>query len=286
MRTKREVDFARLPGLTWHENGQSSLSGALFRLCERIDQRILSWVVDFPFQEHRFPPFLRAAQLHKLDYFKSFPHLLTVPVVLNDADSNLKSFAESPLTRDGCLDLPEFCAPKDVLTPAACYHFYDELEGSDIQAPLYLTTLCTCFRREKSYQPLRRQSAFAMRELVCVGGIEEVKDFLSFCESVLVDYFRDKSWPVNLEVATDPFFNPASNPKYLLQKLDPVKREMVYRDDLAIGSLNFHRNFFGDTFNIKRSGESIFSCCVAFGLERWIYAILAEYGEEETDWQV
>jgi hypothetical protein len=89
---------------------------------------------------------------------------------------------------------------------------------------------------------------------------------------------------VRWQAATDPFFNPSSNPKYLAQRLDPVKTEMVYGGDLAIGSVNFHRNYFGETFAIERGGEPAFSGCVAFGLERWLYAFTDHFGPNPTDW--
>ena len=90
--------------------------------------------------------------------------------------------------------------------------------------------------------------------------------------------------PVEFETATDPFFNPSQNPKYLMQRLDPVKHEMIFDGHLAIGSVNFHRNYFGEAFGIERAGEQAFSGCVAFGLERWIFAILSHFGPNPAAW--
>src|SRR5207247_2179199 len=90
--------------------------------------------------------------------------------------------------------------------------------------------------------------------------------------------------PIAWQNATDPFFDPSRNPKFLAQKLDPVKTEMVFGGELAIGSINFHRNFFGETFGIRREGEPAFSGCVAFGLERWLFALLRRFGPDESAW--
>jgi hypothetical protein len=84
--------------------------------------------------------------------------------------------------------------------------------------------------------------------------------------------------------ATDPFSHPPNNPKWLAQKLEPVKTEMIHAGRLAIGSINFHRNFFGDTFAIGCGGEPAFSGCVAFGLERWIRAVLEVHGPDARSW--
>jgi hypothetical protein len=69
-----------------------------------------------------------------------------------------------------------------------------------------------------------------------------------------------------------------------MQKLDPVKTEMVFENRLAIGSVNFHRNYFGEAFDIQCGGEAAFSGCVAFGVERWIAAWLSTFGPQSGDW--
>jgi seryl-tRNA synthetase len=163
---------------------------------------------------------------------------------------------------------------RDVLTPAACYHFYIRFQKESLDAARYVTTRATCYRREAYYSPLERQWGFSMREIVCLGTAEEVKEFLARYQERVDHFFK----------STDPFFNPSRNPKYLLQKLDPVKTEMIFGDGLAIGSINFHRNYFGEAFEISREGREAFSGCVAFGIERWIYAFLSRYGLSEGDW--
>jgi hypothetical protein len=92
------------------------------------------------------------------------------------------------------------------------------------------------------------------------------------------------SLPVTWIEATDPFFNAPANPKYLSQILEPVKTEILFESRLAIGSINFHRNFFGETFQIQVEGKEAFSGCVAFGIERWMYAFLSHFGPEEDSW--
>ena len=66
--------------------------------------------------------------------------------------------------------------------------------------------------------------------------------------------------------------------------VDPVKTEMVFSGELAIGSINSHRSFFGETFGISRGDSPAFSGCVAFGLERWLYALLARFGPDPQRW--
>ncbi len=123
-----------------------------------------------------------------------------------------------------------------------------------------------------------------MREIVCIGSSGEVQTFLEEFRDKTARFFSTIKLPIDWQFATDPFFNPSKNPKYLLQKLEPVKTEMMFQKELAIGSINFHRNYFGEAFNITRHGQEAYSGCIAFCLERWIYAILTTFGENPESW--
>lgn len=274
-----------MPGFAGYGNGHGALEGPKLRLFQSLDRLFLAWARDCGAQEYRFPAMIPARELNRIGYFKSFPHHLTLPVGLDSDHGNLSEFsAGEPLDADGALRLPKSAPVGDVLTPAACYHFYVNFQNEVLEAPRYVTTRATCFRREQSYLPLRRQWSFAMREIVCLGTAAEVTQFLDAYRKKIEHFFAAIGLPVSWEMATDPFFNPQSNPKYLAQKLDPVKTEMVFDKTLAIGSVNFHRNYFGEAFRISRSGEDAFSGCVAFGLERWVYAFSTCYGTNEGRW--
>ena len=285
------VSLENHPHFSWTPSGQSSFSGPLLDLYRRLDNHFLAWAASYRATEHLFPIFIQAAELNKLEYFKNFPHLVTFPVTLDAGEENMSRFTEgTPMDVEGRVHLTALAPVQDVLTPAACYHCYIRYQGTRLDAPLFLTTRCACFRRETHYLPLRRQWHFSMREIICVGGAEEVKAFLESGREKVAAFFESIRLPIKWEDATDPFFRPTRNPKALLQRLDPVKKEMIYGDGLdglaglAIGSTNFHRNYFGEAFRIERNGEDAFSGCIAFGLERWIYAILDHYGEDPGNW--
>lgn len=285
MQDNEAREVTSLPELRWSENGQSAISGKLLELERKLDALFLRWAQEWGAQEYRFPTFIPARDLAKLDYFRSFPQLVTFPVVLDSSESNLRRFTEgTPLNERDEIQVTETAPIRDVLTPAACYHFYVQFRGETLEKPRYVTTRATCFRREEYYSPLQRQWSFSMRELVCLGTADEVKAFLASMQEHITRFFERVHLPIEWQNATDPFFNPSRNPKYLTQKLDPVKTEMVYQGSLAIGSVNFHRNYFGEAFEIQREGEEAYSGCVAFGLERWIYAWLSEFGTDEARW--
>jgi seryl-tRNA synthetase len=266
-------------------NGHVALSGPLLKLFRDLDAVFLRWAADAGAQEYQFPSAIPAHALNRIGYFKSFPQHLSLPAYLEGDDANLGEFAEgTPMGEDGALHLTRLGPVRDVLTPAACYHFYLNFQGQALDDARVVTTRATCFRREKYFAPLRRQWSFSMREIVCIGTAAEVTRFLDERRGVVERFFEAVGLPISWDGATDPFFNPSRNPKYLAQKLDPVKTEMVFGGSLAIGSVNFHRNYFGEAFGISRDGEEAYSGCVAFGLDRWLAAFLEHFGEDPAHW--
>ncbi len=267
------------------DRGQAVLSGELLDLDRRLDEVFTAWARSWDAVEYRFPACIEARQLERLDYFRSFPHLATFPVTLDRHEDNLEAFAEGGrCSESGAVELTALAPAEHVLTPAACYHVYIELEDEALDAPRYITTRATCFRNEDKYMPLERQWNFSMREIVCLGTAAEVEHFLTRCTDVIDRFATEIGLPVTWADATDPFFSPASNPKYLFQKLEPVKRELVFGADLAIASTNFHRDYFGEAFAITRDGENACSGCVAFGMERWLAAFMEAYGPSLENW--
>lgn len=235
----------------WSTAGYAAFTGSELALYRRLDDLFVHWALQLGATEYQFPNFISAADLEKISYMESFGHLATVVTA------------------------------EDILTPAACYHFYSALQNSSFDDPKLLTTRANCFRRESHYEPLKRQWCFGMREIVCIGDDQAVNSFLIDFQTTLEQQFKDWDLNVTFEHATDPFFNAPSNPKYLMQKIDPVKQEMVFDDNLAIGSLNRHRTTFGEAFKIRVGGETAHTACVAFGIERWMYALKQRFGEDE-----
>ncbi len=273
-----------LPGHRWLPSGQSSLTGPLLDLYRRVDRMFVGWAAEWGAGDYLFPPFLSARDLAGVDYLRSFPHLATFPVALDPADENLLEFTRGDVPdARGRVRLTATTPVLDVLTPAACYHFYVAFRGEQLEGPRYVTTRATCFRRETHYAPLARQSSFSMREIVCLGTADEVKAFLEDGRSRVARALDAIGLGVAWETATDPFFRPRQNPKHLAQRLDPLKTEMM-AGGLAIGSVNLHRSYFGEAFQIRRDGRDASSGCIAFGVERWLHAIVACFGPDPAGW--
>jgi seryl-tRNA synthetase len=263
--------------MRWHDSGQVSLSGELLRLAQDADAAFVQLAGVWGAGAERHPSTLPADVLRRTGYLRSFPHQATFAVGLDP--TALGDFAKDRDQDPG----PFLGAATEILTPAACYHLYPAHEGEALAEPLYLTTVNTCYRREKAYVPLRRQWSFAMREIVCLGTAEETAQFARRTTEAVTRLFELAGLDVEWEHATDPFFEPEQNPAFLLQKLSPVKREATY-GDLAIASVNLHHEHFGEAFGITRAGQDAHSACVAFGLERWLSAIQGTHGEDPRSW--
>ncbi|WP_290062219.1 hypothetical protein [Amycolatopsis solani] len=269
-------------GLAWRPDGQVVLSGPLLRLAQACDE---AWTVlagRWPAEPEDHPAMLDAEALQAVDFLTSFPHLATFACGLDPAEENLGEFTTRPLDETG-VRLTRLAPVREVLTPAACYHVYVHHRGEALSGPRYVTTRNTCFRRETHYEPLRRQWAFRMREIVCLGDRREVTGFLRAATDLVTALFRELALPVGWAAATDPFFRPTRSPKYLAQRLSPTKHEAAYRD-LAIASVNLHEDTFGDAYEITRHGRPATTGCVAFGLERWLYALTDRYGPAPAGW--
>jgi len=273
------VPLNHLDGVLWHDNGQASFTNQALKLFQIIDALFVRWAALWSAQSYAFPTTIAVKELNKIGYFGSFPHLVTFAATPGEQCQH-RLATEDCVSADGCLSAEGLNPVKDVLTPAACYHFYANLEGKKFARAQFFTTNAKCFRREIEYKPLQRQSSFSMREIVCIGSALEVTTFLERFQVILERFFQAHGLPISFVQATDPFFDPMHSPKYLMQKVKPLKLEMVFDGRLAIGSINFHRNFFGETYRLERNGKAAYSGCVAFGLERWMYALMSPYGDQ------
>ncbi|HEY3871682.1 MAG TPA: hypothetical protein VGM10_25195 [Actinocrinis sp.] len=271
-------------GLGWSDRGYAAITGPLLRLARECDAAFRSLAARWNAQPEEHASFIATEDLAPVGYLASFPHLATFGVAVKAEPDGLRAFAES--ARDDASAAPEpesLTAPRDVLTPAACYHVYIHHSGRELTAPLLVTTKNTCFRREAHYEPLRRQWSFRMREIVHVGARQETERFLERTRGMVDELAVRLELPIEWKPASDPFFDPKANPGYLMQKLHPTKYEACY-GDLAIASVNMHEDHFGAAYGITHGGRPATSGCVAFGIERWLYALTDRWGTDPDGW--
>ena len=273
-----------IPGLQWNPDGYSALDGELLKLARRLDSVFLSWAIDMGCTEFDFPSFISLESLQPLAYLQSFPHLATFAFTQECNPESLTEFSRG-CSRHEAVSKDENWEPsRQLLTPAACYHFYHRLAGQNLAEAQYLTTNCPCHRREESYTPLARQWCFHMRELVYIGSSNGADSFVKNCRDRINKFISQLGIEASWEPAMDPFFNPESNPAALAQQLEPAKEELTLLNGLAIGSINRHRSYFGECYNIYFDKKPARSACVAFGLERWLLAVVQAHGTNPEHW--
>ena len=272
-------------GMQWSDDGYVALSGDLLQKASDLDAVIVSWASEIGATDYRFPSMISAKSLAPIAYLKSFPHLATFVTSGDRKKESLKSLADEYGVAERIPVSDQTMEPvTQLLTPAACYHFYPRFAGSRLTSPLFLTTKCQCHRREEEYLPLQRQWCFEMREIVCIGDGETIEQFTDGCRKRIEHLVSTIGIDANWETATDPFFDPTADPKALAQILEPVKKELCTEDGLAIASINKHRSFFGECYDIQHNKIAANSACVAFGIERWLYAMIQAHGGDTAAW--
>ncbi|WP_017571399.1 class-II aminoacyl-tRNA synthetase family protein [Nocardiopsis halotolerans] len=234
-------------------NGLFTLSGKQTSVLDRVDAAVLGWAHELGAVAERHAELFTAEQLERVGYFDSFPHLA----------HRVRPWMAGDGTEE---DL--------VLTSASCYGVYFSRSGGAVEDRTVLTVRQTCRRREDEYVPLRRQREFQMREVVFLGTEATVEALLGEGLEAVRRIAEEFGVPGSFKAATDPFFR-RDDPRLLHQKLFPTKQEFVDVSGLAVASVNSHRNFFGERCGMRLSdGTPAFTGCVAFGLERWVDAVL------------
>lgn len=260
-----------------------ALRGATLAYLRRLDRALADWACARGAEEVEAGPTISAATLARAGYLAAFPRHATFPACLRDEARTLAAFAADGVAGDGSLRLERLAPCADVLTPAACYHVYPAFADAHLDRARHVTLLGRCWRREKRFEPLRRQHAFRMREWVVVGHEEEVSAALDAGREALLALAARLGLSLSLVPATDPFFR-GDSPAALLQRLGALKVEACAPDGLALGSINRHLRHFGAAFGVRRADEVAASGCVAFGLERWISALVDRHGPEAARW--
>jgi hypothetical protein len=284
----------RAAGIGFEMEGLSVLEGMPLALFEYFDRCFTEFGHPWKPRNMRVPTLIPTPVLARCDYFRSFPHNVTFASHLPEEPARIEDFRARHQAREtlderaaGDLVPPEAC-----LSPAVCYHVYAARRNTVIPGPPVVASLVgKCFRYESSnMQDLRRLWDFTMRELVFLGTRDDVLAERTKGIEAFKSFMEEHQLAGEIRTASDPFFvAPDSTAKTYFQISSETKFEisLLLPDDgrVAVGSFNHHGDFFGKAFDIKVAGDApMHSVCFAWGLERWVYAFLAQHGNDPAHW--
>jgi seryl-tRNA synthetase len=281
-------------GIRGMGRGQVALEGLPLRLYRYFDRTLEAIGAPFSPSPMLTPTLIPATTLAKCDYFRSFPHIVTFTCHLPEDMPRIDAFRARHQDRDTVDDqaLADMATPEACLSPAVCYHVYAANRGRVLPAEGARYAIAgRCFRYESSKMvDLRRLWEFTMREIVFLGRREDVLALRDQGNEIVGRYLADHEIAGEIRTASDPFFiAPDAAAKTYFQISSETKFEisllLPQGERLAAGSLNYHTDFFGRAFDCAVEGAGpMHSVCIAFGLERWVYAFLAQHGDDPLKW--
>lgn len=281
-------------GIVEMGRGQVALTGVPLRLYRYFDRTLEAIGAPFSPEPILVPTLIPATTLAKCDYFRSFPHIVTFTCHLPEDMPRIEDFRARHQDRDTLDDrvLADMAQPEVCLSPAVCYHVYAAHRDRAVPAGGLIYALAgRCFRYEASKMTdLRRLWEFTMREIVLMGRREDVLAKRERGNEIVARYLDEHEMAGEIRTASDPFFiAPDAAAKTYFQISSETKYEISLLlpegERLAAGSLNYHTDFFGKAFSCTvEGGGAMHSVCIAFGIERWIYAFLAQHGDDPARW--
>jgi seryl-tRNA synthetase len=286
LRPEEAISTLRERGQLWETaSGLIGLRGPARELMERIACSLAQLASDETSDEWTVPSGIAFATLERAQYFASFPQWLTAASHLSGNPAVLEEIATSASPASAARESME--RPNAALSPAVCYHTYEALAGQRLASPRLMTAESVCWRFEGDrFAPLERGWAFRMREVVCLGNDADVEAFCRRWMAKALEFATSLGLEAAIVLATDPFFAPTARGKSALQRIKALKHELVVRfpngRPMAIASFNNHERFFGESFGISLDGgEPAASACAAFGIERWLLAVLVSLGIDQ-----
>lgn len=275
--------------------GIYTLGPLVTRLMEYFETRFLQLAGHFNASSYRFPTLIPAKYLGRVNYFRAFPHSLTFVTHLRSDLDVIDHFATSADTNEhGQLNIhPEsFSQIETLLSPAVCYHLYFSLADKPlIGGKLAATAVGNCFRYESTnLTSLERLWNFTMREVIFVGDKDYVLANREASRQYMQQVLEEIGLAYQVESANDPFFIGEFRKQAAFQSAFQLKFEiralLPFQDEtLAVGSYNYHQDFFGRALNITLpDGTPAHTGCTAFGLERLAFAFLSQFGLDPALW--
>ncbi|MGG1516561.1 aminoacyl--tRNA ligase-related protein [Paenibacillus oryzisoli] len=253
------------------------------QLFEKLDTLFLKLAYRHEAKLRKYPSMIPLQTLDKCKYITSFPQNIHLVSEIPHQLEVLKQVKEKQQI-DEIARLSSYA-----LSPAVCFHCYEELTGSRLDQPLVLTANGTCYRHEAPWRlGKHRLKEFSMREIVVFGDAEYVEALRKFYMEEVWGLFESLGLQGKIETASDPFYFSEDVAKSQHQLMGNMKYELIVSlgtEAFSITSFNHMSDTLTKPFNVcDRDHNYLNSGCIAFGIDRWVYALLRTYGPEFNQW--
>ncbi|MGI9293249.1 MAG: aminoacyl--tRNA ligase-related protein [Pseudomonadales bacterium] len=278
-----------------HGQGLFSFQGEFVELIQAFDKLLVDIAIKFGAQEQDHPSVWPVDLYHKIDYFGEYPHHAMLMTSVKDdyqirtefaAKYSKKNSFDSVALSEHELENIRFGAPN-----ACCDCCYYSLSDTQMDSDKMYTTRNKVVRNENSNRSgLDRLRSFTQRDIVEIGTAEHVKQKREQVIQAVIELLERFELAARLETAHDPFFGNDTAMKNVFQYISNAKLEILARLNfnqsyIAVGSINWHMDFFGKAFNFKDiEGNTAHSGCLGFGFERFIYALYCQFGIDTKKW--
>jgi seryl-tRNA synthetase len=274
--------------------GFFTFQGDFLRVFHAINRRVMKFAEELGAIEQEYPAVWPIRLFKSINYFHEFPQQVILCAPVRDDFSARSEFAtryakESDFETVAMDEL--FEDAEYGLEPAVCDCCYYSLEGMHGIQNAFYTCYNKVFRNERSKSGrLDRLTNFSVRDIMYVGSEHFVLEARQKLIEILGEFLTALRLKATIETANDPFFANDAAMKSVFQHSHRLKYELLaeiphLEEEIAVGSVNLHRDFFGKAFDIKTGdGESAFSGCIGVGMERMAYALFSQHGHELEMW--
>jgi seryl-tRNA synthetase len=290
----RFTEETQFDGIHFPGSGQVVLDGIPLQLFRYFDRIFSEFGAQWNIEHVTVPSLIQADILAKCDYFRSFPQYVTFATHLREDAHVINDFRR----RHEAADTPDEKALSDMaqpdmcLTPALCYHVYNLWKDRTLPSAGKAYGVCgKCYRFEsRNLSEMRRLWEFTLREIVFLGTKEAVLERKTASVEAMAMLLKDHRLAAEIRTASDPFFvAPEAASKTFFQLASESKLEVSLMlpggERTAVGSHNYHSDFFGKTFQANVAGHgAAHTFCVGFGIERWVYGFLQQHGSNPAHW--
>ncbi|MEK3907279.1 MULTISPECIES: aminoacyl--tRNA ligase-related protein [Oceanobacillus] len=237
----------------------------------------------------KYPSIMSEKLMKKTNYAFHFPQNTYRVFEIKHQKENLEKYR---LYSEYNLDTGDLFQSSDYyLRPCLCYFAYNDREDQSLSDELeVVSSFGQCFRHENNHQisPYRSRD-FNMYEIIYLGCKEKVTETRDHLLEEVIKLFDQLGLKGKVETANDPFFMKEDRNKIAYQRAGERKYELIFSPNkeisYSVASFNLCDHVITESFNISTNkGDLAYSGCTAFGVERWVQAIVYTYGTNRQQW--